>query len=1701
VFDSVVNTTQDAVQVLIQLNGTAAQEGDTWGALITRLPSEGFLYQMSNAQRGALIELAPNGAPAVVTDLNFYVYFVPSRFSSPLVDFEFEGLNSDSMHSATTAKVTIHVAPVGYAPRVTTQSVSTPASQPLTIVLGYFAGPTPPPTEVFITDLPTLSADSAGSFYQFNSTSNTVGALITPAMVAAGKAASNPGALVTDPYGYVQYIPPPYVHGPAPLGYAFTKFDFAARSLTTPDGLLTSPSPATVNIAVTQVNFPPTVSNAWVTVPQGTSAGITLTLGGYVFNPSDTIAGDGATNTYRCKIASLPPKGILYQVDSSGRASTQILAPDAERDSYVADVPVLPGQPGCRVIYKAKSDKTFGSPYDSFRFFAVDPLHISEDIPAQATMQINVTFVNKAPDAVSASAYMYENQAQVITLTCDDSEGTNCTAAANGGMYITSVNLPRGQLFQYVESGGSIPASIQTSKGPLALGGLPNDPEWSVLTGNTLANYSGLYGGGFDRTANAGAPITTWPVKVTDPKNRVLFAPLEYDHGYIVSSEDWIYGNPFLPGQGTFNFVANDGELNSTTPGRLSVRVLAVSYDPEARDATVTVPEDGFVVIPLPVKAFDIAEKPMCYIMNLPSKGSLWQYDARKPLDPKAEQILSLQTHVQDFKADGSPGDGCIVVYYPPKLRHGLAFTNFTYRAETSSVHRSSLATITIDVSKTNHAPLVRNFSVVLAGHNNTVPVLFNVTELDYQPVYINITSFPDKGGLWTAAQFNFDSSPSGFHTWSPIAGSQMTPSTRLFFPPPPPASLNTSTNTSTSQYFSVLFDTLNMGGRAVPTGCLLPGGESGMVACGYSNFTYRLYDAEGMPASYDNFVQIIVQCGPAYVVNTWQTIGGACVMCPTGAVCPIEGQFTPLAIPGYWRGITPTGLMFVQCDPPSACLGTWNQSALVTDLDMQCAGGYHGRLCAACDDRYYKLNNECKPCPNTSVFWVVLGGVPVVILLMYAMLHVSRRGIDLTFFAIVLTYAQVLAVFAQYHLTWPEEVMTALTVFSITHLNLDIFAVSCYYNTGDYSDKWKAKMAVVPGLALGVILMVATLIAMRSMCGRLLDKIDVGAKFGAGVDRDEEGNPIPAETRATAATIAALAAAEAAQAKQERERPGANRKASSGLANFERAQREVHLQEDVAAQLDTRAFLNNDPSAGFDSSTPMAVWIRYYVSLGFRTFTLLLFVAYLPICVKAFQHMNCTAFPDGSYTFDADPSLVCYDTWWYTLRPWAVLAVLVYGLGIPLWFLYALKKTHPPFEWAQWWKFIYYPRVKTGIDGLIAKAKETAAEGRGMAGQDAFGATNEGELVKPQLPPPPPNPPSIPAPSSEVEMQKTSSAGGTSMGTDEAAGGGVVRLHDATVVALKQASAGPNPDEVEARQQAKEEDLEHVAARQQAAWAKSDNLALTSASSTTLNQNQKITRFMFTLVIDPFRDDMFFWMLLVLFRSFLLAMVSIFFADEPVYQATLALLVLFLYTLATAYFQPYVNPSMNRLEFMVMSCACLVLFCGFLFVGEPSKEDAIFHVLSALCLLIVLASLLAVAKVVFLKLEEAFHCWNCRKVPLVQAPSVQQINSIGQKLHSEIIAAHRQATVVATGTGGTGAATNTEGKNAKTKAVGNNVQSLVSAGRKAETQAQTIAAGATAAAASSAGESAGATHFKIAAPVPADDAMEERKEQPAQRR
>lgn len=432
----------------------------------------------------------------------------------------------------------------------------------------------------------------------------------------------------------------------------------------------------------------------------------------------------------------------------------------------------------------------------------------------------------------------------------------------------------------------------------------------------------------------------------------------------------------------------------------------------------------------------------------------------------------------------------------------------------------------------------------------------------------------------------------------------------------------------------------------------------------------------------------------------------------------------------------------------------------------------------------------------------------------------------------------------------------------------------------------------------------------------------------------------------------------------------------------------------------------DNDPSKAFTKNTPAKARIEWFWALTVRSITVFLLAAYLPIILKAFQVFNCTKFPDGTYTLDADAAYKCYEGWWYDVEPWGYVCVILYGLGIPLWFIYGITRTHPPFEWTKWWGPLYYPRVVKSKHRLAAAAASSAAIASGdknKVGVEKAAAplpshSKKNQKDAQQPPPPPPEVPDVPPPSYEeaggkgdVEMasvkrtQSSSKSGKAADGDD-----------DAMVVASAGAGAGGALTE-----------KQRALLRQREMWHNRTNLELTSAENETLTHDEKIARFTFTAVIDPFRDEYFFWIIPLMCRNFFLALVSIFFADEPVYQATLGLFVLFLYTLATAFFKPYVNPQMNKLELMTMSCACLVLFSGFLFVGEPDKTGSIFTFLAAICLTVIVGSCTYILRIIYLKLEDIFYCWNCRRIPSLGGLSVEDLEEMSNVMMNDIITAH----------------------------------------------------------------------------------------------
>jgi hypothetical protein len=75
------------------------------------------------------------------------------------------------------------------------------------------------------------------------------------------------------------------------------------------------------------------------------------------------------------------------------------------------------------------------------------------------------------------------------------------------------------------------------------------------------------------------------------------------------------------------------------------------------------------------------------------------------------------------------------------------------------------------------------------------------------------------------------------------------------------------------------------------------------------------------------------------------------------------------------------------------------------------------------------------------------------------------------------------------------------------------------------------------------------------------------------------------------------------------------------------------------------------------------------------NAFSLLLALTYLTLISTSFQLFDCTLGLDGQASLDAEPSLVCYQRWWWKLFPAAVFGVVVYGVGTPLGLMFFLYR------------------------------------------------------------------------------------------------------------------------------------------------------------------------------------------------------------------------------------------------------------------------------------------------------------------------------------------------------------------------------------------------------------------------------------------
>ena len=98
-------------------------------------------------------------------------------------------------------------------------------------------------------------------------------------------------------------------------------------------------------------------------------------------------------------------------------------------------------------------------------------------------------------------------------------------------------------------------------------------------------------------------------------------------------------------------------------------------------------------------------------------------------------------------------------------------------------------------------------------------------------------------------------------------------------------------------------------------------------------------------------------------------TSGVACEVCPVGGECS-GGLARPSAAVGYFpkEGVSSTN--FVECGR-IGCL-----------RNGECATGYHGYMCSACEPGYYSVSEvECAKCPSAPVARIVAASVALVVL------------------------------------------------------------------------------------------------------------------------------------------------------------------------------------------------------------------------------------------------------------------------------------------------------------------------------------------------------------------------------------------------------------------------------------------------------------------------------------------------------------------------------------------------------------------------------------------------------------------------------------------------------------------------------------------------------------------------------------------------
>jgi hypothetical protein len=122
---------------------------------------------------------------------------------------------------------------------------------------------------------------------------------------------------------------------------------------------------------------------------------------------------------------------------------------------------------------------------------------------------------------------------------------------------------------------------------------------------------------------------------------------------------------------------------------------------------------------------------------------------------------------------------------------------------------------------------------------------------------------------------------------------------------------------------------------------------------------------------------------------------------------------------------------------------------------ENNCAQYYSGDRCAQCIQGVsYRINGKCEKCPDSPAALAII----LILILICAMgigYLLNRKNISLALISVGVDYAQVVAIFSQSNIAWPDSVEAIFKFLSAFNLNLDVIAPECALPGLTFSTKW----------------------------------------------------------------------------------------------------------------------------------------------------------------------------------------------------------------------------------------------------------------------------------------------------------------------------------------------------------------------------------------------------------------------------------------------------------------------------------------------------------------------------------------------------------------------------------------------------------------------------------------------------------------------